>query len=230
MNKKYPIAALAVGAMLAAAPAHAESDKSHGEGFGLKLGGIARILSDEKREHKRGDTAKADGAVSVHGTVSAISGSILTLSGKNGATYTVQAANAEVTNGVLADIDVGDTVKVKGTLSGSIIVATRVDDTHINKRDMQARLENLRAGIVTSVSGGVFTLTRFGTGTSATVTTNASTTVKLNGQATTTAAITPGTAVVVVGSSGTTSPDTVVGSVIHVITKGFGWLKHFLAR
>ncbi len=230
MHKTYSIAALVLGTVLAAAPAYADSDKGHGEGLDLHLGGIVKLLGDERREEKRSESTQTEGTVSIRGTVSAINGSILSIVGKNAAVYTVQAANATIDDGVLSDIAVGDTVKVKGTVNGTMIVATRIDDKHVGRRETRAQLDNLRAGIVTSVANGVVTLTRFGTGTTASVTTNASTTVKINGKATTTAAITPGSAVVVLGTSGTTSPDTVVGGVIHVITKGFGWLKHFLVR
>jgi hypothetical protein len=231
MNSRYVIAGSTFALALIAAPlAQAETNVLSEDRLDIKLGNIIRVLDKKKAEHTVAAKTHASGAVSLHGTVSAISGDIILLSGKNAASYTVNAANAAVDGGTLADIAVGDTVKVKGTVNGSVIMATRIDDKHIEKRELQARLNHLRAGIVTSVSGGVLTLTNFGTGTTATVTTDASTTVKLNGKATTTAVITPGSVAIVLGTSGTTSPDAIVGGVIHIITRGFGWLKHFLTR
>jgi hypothetical protein len=229
------IATGAVALALIASPAFADSDRGdRHDRFGLNIGSIISELKKDKHE-RRGDNRDNDkrsatSTVSVRGTVTAVSSTIITLTGENGATYTVQAANASFDGGVLADVRVGDTLKVKGTMSGTVLVATHVHNKDHQARAISARLDNLRAGIVTSVSGGTFTLTRFGTGTSATITTNASTTVKVNGKATTTAAITPGSAVIVVASSSTTTPDTAVGQIIHVINKGFGALKHFLFR
>lgn len=221
-------------ALLVATPAHADSDRDKRERFGLNLGSITKTLDKEDRKEKRDNKAHATSTRSITGTVSAISGTTLTIAGKDAAVYSVNVANATFVAHdlviALSDIKVGDTVKVKGTANGNVIIASKVKNLTYDKRLMLSKLENLRAGIVTSVSSGAFTITRFGTGTSATIATNASTSVKVNGKATTSAAITPGSAVVVVGTNGTSSPDSLTGTVVHVITKGYGWLKHFLFR
>ena len=75
----------------------------------------------------------------VIGTVSAVNGSTLTVSGHEGfatgtaaTTYTVDAANAKVTKdratSSVANIAVGDTVAVSGTLSGTNVTATDIRD------------------------------------------------------------------------------------------------------
>lgn len=82
------------------------------------------------------------------GTVSAISGSAITLTSKNGTTYSVDASNATImkaptasqtttgttptrptpTTITVADIQVGDTLMVQGTTSGTSITATSIFD------------------------------------------------------------------------------------------------------
>lgn len=249
MNKKHIIAtSVAAATLLIGMPAFADSDRSDKRDWnGIHLGSITRLLDNDKRgnsythdwrgdkkDHKKDKGDSATSTIAVSGTVTAINSTVLTISGANSAIYTVQTASASLSSGgraiALSEIRVGDSVKVKGTMSGTVLVATKLTDTSIYKREAIAKLENLRAGIVTSVSGNGFTMTRFGTGTAATVSTNSSTVVKVNGQATTSAAITPGSAVIVVGTTSTTTADTFAGSVVHVITKGFGWLKHFLLR
>lgn len=245
MKKKYLIAASALTIALFASPAFAESGKGEdGDRFNLGrvISSLVKERNEDRKEHreenredrkddrKHATSTKATSTISVHGTVTAVNSTVITLSGKDGVVHTVQAANATFEDGSLATIAVGDTLKVKGTMSGTVLVATKIEEKGEKHREFKAKLENLRAGIVTSVGSGVFTLTRFGTGSTSTITTNASTTVKVNGQATTTAAITPGSAVIVVGSSSTSTPDTAIASIVHVITKSFGWVKHFLDR
>lgn len=72
------------------------------------------------------------------GTVTSISGNTITLTSKagpNGATatiYTINAANASVTKAgvasTLTSIAVGDTLMVQGTLSGTTVTATKIND------------------------------------------------------------------------------------------------------
>ena len=75
----------------------------------------------------------------VMGTVSAINGNTLTVSGKKGfgstattTTYTVDTTNAKITKnntaGTIASIAVGDTVMVQGTVSGTNVNATTIRD------------------------------------------------------------------------------------------------------
>jgi hypothetical protein len=65
------------------------------------------------------------------GTVSAISGSTITLTGKDGTTYTVDASSAhigKVTAITAADIKVGDTLGVEGAVSGTTVTAQHIMD------------------------------------------------------------------------------------------------------
>ena len=82
----------------------------------------------------RGPEGRGPGVV---GTISAISGNTLTVAGKNGTTYTVDASGARVMTfargqkpaaSTLASLKVGDTVGVRGTVSGTSVTATSVVD------------------------------------------------------------------------------------------------------
>lgn len=67
----------------------------------------------------------------VHGTVSAVNGSTITVTGKDGQTYTVNAGSATVqrmVTGSVSDITVGDTIGVQGTVSGTSVTATTIMD------------------------------------------------------------------------------------------------------
>lgn len=66
-----------------------------------------------------------------HGTVSAISGSVITLTTADGKTFTVDASGATVSKTVqaaLGDIKVGDTLGVVGSVSGTEVKAKHIMD------------------------------------------------------------------------------------------------------
>ena len=117
----------------------------------------------------------------VRGTVSAISGNTITVSGKQGfgttvttVTYTVDATNAKITKnnttGTISSIIVGDTIMVQGTVTGTNVVATTIRDgiaNGINKNNgTQNNLPSITgnglpvvAGTITSISGSTFVIT-----------------------------------------------------------------------
>ncbi len=67
----------------------------------------------------------------VRGTVSAVSGSTLTVTGQNGTTYTVDASGAttsKVQTIRLSEISVGDSVDVGGTVTGTTVTAKNILD------------------------------------------------------------------------------------------------------
>lgn len=236
MKKSYIIASAALGAILVASPAYADQDKHRDGRFAIELGGISGVFdrkeSREKKEDRKEDRkdarkhAAATSSVAIHGTVTAISGSTITLTGKNGAVLTVDASAATFDDVSLADIRVGDTIKVKGTVSGTVIAATKVSDKDSARREFVAKLNDLRVGIVTAVTPTGFTIARFGSGTT-TVTTNASTTIKAPGK-NGTSTIGVGTKVIVAGS--TSTPDSITANFVLVLNKGLGWLKHWFGR
>ncbi len=67
----------------------------------------------------------------VMGMVSAVNGATLTVTGKDGTTYTVNAGSSAVhkmITGSVSDISVGDTIGVHGTVSGNTVTATDIMD------------------------------------------------------------------------------------------------------
>ncbi len=65
------------------------------------------------------------------GTVSAVDGNTITLTGKNGTTYTIDASSATVDKISainVSQIQVGDTIGVQGSVSGSSITAKHIMD------------------------------------------------------------------------------------------------------
>ncbi len=73
----------------------------------------------------------------VAGTISTISGSIITITNKSNTTYTIDATNAKISNGntssSISNLVVGDSVLVQGTVNGNSITATTVlDQTNPN--------------------------------------------------------------------------------------------------
>ena len=65
------------------------------------------------------------------GTVTAVSGSPITVTGKDGTSYTVNADSAKVSKAVdiaVGDIKVGDEIDAQGTLSGTTVTAVHIMD------------------------------------------------------------------------------------------------------
>jgi len=68
----------------------------------------------------------------VAGTISAISGSTLSITNKSNVSYTVDASNAKIVQGqntvTISNVTVGDSVVIQGTVNGNSIVASSVID------------------------------------------------------------------------------------------------------
>lgn len=72
------------------------------------------------------------------GTVTSVQGSTITLSGKNGTTYTVEAGNSKfekISDSSLSDIHAGDTLRVDGTVSGTTITAQNIVSGKLPEKD-----------------------------------------------------------------------------------------------
>lgn len=136
----------------------------------------------------------------VSGTVSNVSSSGFSLTDNSGMVWTVNAGSASIMEAFgqavsLSGVTSGSHANVQGTASGNVITANRIVVSPANTHPASGR------GTVTAVSGGSFTLqlNNHGIISSATVNTNASTTVTHNGTSTTASAITVGTKVAVKG-------------------------------
>ncbi len=133
----------------------------------------------------RGNRANMKPAV--FGTVSAISGNIITVAGKQGfginavaTTFTVDATNAKIiknnVTGTISSIITGDTIMAQGALTGTNLVATTIRDGQMGKGilDNSNRNKTVKtppvspitgngqpvvAGTVSSISGSTITIT-----------------------------------------------------------------------
>jgi len=98
----------------------------------------------------------------VAGTVTAVSGTNITLKDKANTVYTVDATNAKVmkngATGTVSSVAVGDTIFVGGTVTGTSVVATTVMDGIPAGKEMTARGPSV-TGTVASVSGNTITVT-----------------------------------------------------------------------
>ncbi len=85
-------------------------------------------------------------------------------------------------------------------------------------------------GVITSINGTTFTIDPFGPKSTTTVTTDGSTVFKTKGSATTSAALSVGDRVVVMGTTTATSTtgDTVAASIVRLISEGWGHFKFWL--
>lgn len=108
--------------------------------------------------------------------------------------------------------------------------ATATRERHGKREGFFERMGRATAGIVTSVDGALFTVDPFGAKSTTAVTTDASTTFKVRGQATTSAALTTGAHVIVIGSTTATSTsgDNISASLVIIIRNGWGHLRHWL--
>src|SRR3990167_1603496 len=160
MQKKNLIAAgLATALLFTGSTAFADSDKKDGD-HGLRIGAFIGLGNNAELKAKwhDDDDDGDDDRTSVRGTLSAVNGTTLTLSGSDGTVYTVLAADAEVKGGVLADIKAGDSVMVSGELTGTTLTAHKIIDLTLWKTIMDERMSHFTMGIVTNVTGSVFTI------------------------------------------------------------------------
>lgn len=92
------------------------------------------------------------------GMVTTISGSTLTVTNATGTVYTVDASGAKVMEGLfvsglsISNIQIGDKIMIRGTISGTSVTAKSITDPSFIGR-------NIFTGIVASVSGSTITVT-----------------------------------------------------------------------
>ncbi len=97
----------------------------------------------------------------VGGTVTQVSGNTITLTGKNGTTYTIDATGATITKVTaeskttinVSQIAPGDTLMVMGTVSGNNVTAKTIIDGAFPSRQAPAA-----TGTVASISGNTISL------------------------------------------------------------------------
>ena len=102
----------------------------------------------------------------VGGTVTAVSGNTITVTGMDGKTYTVDASGATITKDMtvgVADIKVGDTIGAQGTVNGTNVTATNIHDGKMPMMGGKGFGGHGRGhgihGTVASISGNTLTVT-----------------------------------------------------------------------
>lgn len=184
---------------------------------------------DERKEHKNATSTDSHGKTTLVGTVTSVNGTTLTVLGRDNVSYTVTAANASFTGSgdatiTASDVRVGDHIVVRGTVSGTLVTATKITDGAIHARTFLSAIGAAGLGVVTSVNGSTFTIDPIGKNATTTVSTNASTTYRVNGTATTSGALAVGSKVLLMGT--TTSDSSISASLVSIFSKGFGFVKH----
>ena len=176
MIKKYIYAFVSLfilsAFVLVASPAFAQTTPAPAPGtWGGHAGGGNTVMR-----------AKGMMKPAVFGTVTAVSGNTITVSGKQGfganvtaTTFTVDATNAKIMKanvaGTISSIVVGDTIVAEGTLTGTNLVATTIRDGVMPMRGgttprapgatpaFTGNGQPVVAGTVTSISGNTISIT-----------------------------------------------------------------------
>lgn len=97
------------------------------------LGAGALALADNSTNATAGaaPTAAELHRPGVGGTVTTVNGNTITVTGRDGKTYTINAGSAAVTKDMtvtVSDIAVGDTIMADGTVDGTTVTATAIHD------------------------------------------------------------------------------------------------------
>lgn len=132
-------------------------------GAGAAVGAL--VSADSTTAGTASETRMGHFGGGVGGEVTAVSGTTITLTGRDNVSYTVDASGATVRTfangtpgtGSIADIVVGDKVGVRGAVSGTSVTATEIMDG-IPHRGMGHKGMGVR-GTVSAVSGNTLTIT-----------------------------------------------------------------------
>lgn len=188
---------------------------------------VRQEARQEVREEKRAENSM------IAGKVTAISGTTITIvSPKDSVSYSVDAATAAIAAGLgnnakartIADVVVGQTIVVTGSLNGTAVTATRIAvggtvEAKTKAKEVREEMENATRGLVTAVSGTTVTLQER-EGKTYTVNTATASIVKRGEKDTETAAtladVTVGTMIAV---EGTDTDATIAATKIVIIPK-----------
>jgi len=208
--------------------------------LGLHLGILARTHfgrdfeeRKEKREERKERNERKEKTSFLSGTVTAKSGTTITLTGTSTSTaYFINAADAKIKGATLADIAVGDMLYVHGDVNGTSVIAKSIADITFLQMKAQEKFSHIAAGIVTSIQGAVFTIDPVGAKSTTTVTTSSSTVFKVKGKgnATSSSAFQIGSLVVLKGTTTATSTsgDSFSASIVKILQNGFGHIRFWL--
>ena len=173
-----------------------------------------------------------DGAAKIKGTVTAVSGTTVTMTSWGG-TWTVNAVNAAIrgdgnTTLTLADVKAGDTVVVSGTASQTGLAITAKTIAEVNRPQSNPN-ERVAIGVIANLNGSVGTFDiqpKFlflNTSGNVAIATNSSTKVSLDGKTSTVSALSNALGVIVSGTWNDTTKVLTATSVRAFSSASFGW-------
>ena len=168
--------------------------------------------------------------IGITGTVDAISGTTITLTAKNSTKYNVEASNAKIVKAgstiALTAIQVGDTLLVKGKVSGTDVSATAIIDGIGFKKGVRAIKNefvkgNITFGKITSLNGSTFTVESHNKNATTTisVTTTATTTFKKDAATASLTDLAVGEHVLIAGTKDSSGQNIAQATSIHIITQ-----------
>jgi len=168
--------------------------------------------------------------VGIVGTVDSISGTTITLTAKNSRKYNVETSNAKIVKAgsdiTIGSIQVGDTLLVKGKVSGTEVVATAIVDGVGFKKGVRAIKNefvkgNITFGKILSVNGSFFTVETHqkNATTTVSVTTTNATTFKKDTSSATLSDLAVGEHVLVAGTKDSSGQNIAQATSIHIITQ-----------
>lgn len=135
-------------------------------GAGAAVGALVSADSTTAGTATAAETRMGHFGGGIGGEVTAVSGTTITLTGRDNVSYTVDASGATVrtfTNGTpgtgsIADIAVGDKIGVRGTVSGTSVTATEIMDGLPPHDAGHGKGPGVR-GTVSAISGNTLTIT-----------------------------------------------------------------------
>lgn len=237
MNKLYgAVGTIAVLMAILVAPVFAFADdgeknrEKERHTFETKVD--AKIAALTKWVGKHGEKHQGENAsLAIRGTVSAVASSTVTVKGKDDKMYTVLAGGATIKSIAtssastisVSDIKVNDSIFALGTATGTTITAKHIIVGNWNTISDLEKKKAVAKGTVIQINGDTITLTNKKMGTT-TVATASSTVYRLNGVATTSAALAVGSKVRITGT--TTGTTTASATIVDIVTKGLRFVKH----
>jgi hypothetical protein len=112
------------------------------DGAMVKGMGLGGKMGDKKNDESM-SFPEGNGQPIVGGTVSAVSGSTITVTNKSNVSYTIDASVAKITKngaaGAVSNISIGDTVLVQGTINGTSVSAASIVDQSVSQTPTGAK-------------------------------------------------------------------------------------------
>lgn len=173
MKKIYIVALALIMSVSLASQVYAQSGSDDRDNDSNKIELKGDIRAGLKSDDSKWDWNKGDHNPRVFGTVTAVSGSTITITSKglglnaSSVTYTIDATNAKIEKSgesvTISSIVVGSSIFVEGTINGTSIVAKEIkfgkgDDKNLNPM-LEGKGQPIIGGKVTLVSGSTITVT-----------------------------------------------------------------------